>query len=491
MLIWFLSGRDGHTETLRHAPRRIPSVAGWFWNSGAVRIARPSPTTATGRWAGRFCVVLATVLVLAVGVGVSRSSAFPVPTLSYAAHVAGTGWSAPVGSGETAGTTGLAKAMEALRVSGAPIRYRAHVQGIGWQGWVPAGSTAGTTGRGLRMEALQVRTTAGSPFRVEYRAHVQGTGWQPWTSDGGTAGTTGRALRMEAVQVRLVPKGLRFTATADNGLGTTAQRLFAGAGRSGADLGLVVGDLSYAGPGSEPAYCSMVNSRVAVPTLIVAGNHEDTSAGHPTIENFAKCLPARVGLSGTYAKDYYVDRGPVRLILISPAIALSTGTRTYRKGTPEAAWLTTVIRNARAAGRWVVVGMHKPCLTLGSHGCASSPEVSSLLIREHVDLVLSGHDHVYARTHQVTGTPSAPVVVDRDGSYARGAGTVFTIVGNGGHEPRTVAARTTTWAAASGTNSSGGLTFGFGYVDATYSGLTFRLSRTSGGNLADSFTIRK
>ena len=590
-----------------------------FWNSGEVRIMTTVPVRAVGRWRRRVPVALAAVALVVVGVGAPSATAFPVPALTYSAHVAGAGWQASVTSGQTAGTTGQARAMEALRISGVPLRYRAHVQGIGWQAWVPAGSTAGTTGRGLRMEALQVRPATGSPFRVEYRAHVEGIGWQPWTSDGGTAGTTGRALRIEAVQIRLVPaaslsysahvagrgwlppvtdggtagttgqarqmealrisgtsltyrahvegvgwqawvpagstagttgrglrmealqvrtptsspfrveyrahvggigwqpwtrdggtagttgrglrveavqirlvpKGLRFTATADNGLGSTAKDLFAGAGRSSADLGLVIGDLSYAGAGSEPTYCSMVNTRVRVPTLIVAGNHEDTTAGHPTIGNFARCLPARMGYKGSYAKDYYVDRGPVRFILISPGIALSTGTRTYRNGTADAAWLTTAIRDARAAGRWVVVGMHKPCLTLGSHGCASDPDVSNLLIREHVDLVLSGHDHVYSRTHQLKGTTSAPVVVDRDGSFARGAGTVFTIVGNGGHEPRTVAPRTTAWAAASGTNSPGGLTFGFGAVDATYSSLTFRLSRTSGGTLADSFTIRR
>jgi hypothetical protein len=47
----------------------------------------------------------------------------------------------------------------------------------------------------------------------------------------------------------------------------------------------------------------MVNTRVRVPTLIVAGNHEDTSTGHPTIGNFAKVTPGQDGYKGSHAKD--------------------------------------------------------------------------------------------------------------------------------------------------------------------------------------------
>ncbi len=135
--------------------------------------------------------------------------------------------------------------------------------------------------------------------------------------------------------------------------------------------------------------------------------------------------------------------------------------------------------------------MHKPCLTLGAHGCASSPDLTDALIQEKVDLVLSGHDHNYIRSHQLRGTVAAPRVVDRDRSLAAGAGTVFAIVGNGGHDPRTVRARTTIWAAASGTNSPGGLTIGFAQVTATSTSLSYRLVRTSGGTLSDTFTITR
>jgi hypothetical protein len=43
----------------------------------------------------------------------------------------------------------------------------------------------------------------------------------------------------------------------------------------------------------------------------------------------------------------------------------------------------------------------------------------------------------------------------------------------------------------SGTNSTGGLTLGSARVTATSTSLSYRLVRTSGGNLSDSFTISR
>ena len=135
--------------------------------------------------------------------------------------------------------------------------------------------------------------------------------------------------------------------------------------------------------------------------------------------------------------------------------------------------------------------MHKPCLTVGTHGCDSSRDLTDLMVRERVDLVLSGHDHNYSRSHQLTGTTRTPVVVDRDGQYLKGAGTVLAVVGNGGHEARPVRAQTDIWAAANGTNSPGGFVYGFASIDATAAQLTYSLVRTSGGQLTDTVTVSR
>jgi 3',5'-cyclic AMP phosphodiesterase CpdA len=223
--------------------------------------------------------------------------------------------------------------------------------------------------------------------------------------------------------------------------------------------------------------------------MLLAGNHEGDGVNNGVLSRFAACLPSRLGQVGTYAKDYYVDRGPVRFIMISPNITLSGTLRTYRNGTAEQAWLRSTIRAAKAASQWTVVGMHEPCLSLGVHGCASSPELTDALIAEHVDLVLAGHDHDYTRTHQLAGTVAAPRVVDGDATMARGAGTVFAVVGNGGYAPRTITAKTSLYAAASGTNTAGGITIGFAKVVVTSDTLRYTLVRTSGGTLVDGFTI--
>lgn len=441
-------------------------------------------------WAAATAV--AVVAVGAAGSGPATAAATP-RSVGYSAYVQGRGWMPAVSNGATAGTVGRSLRVEAFKISGITLTYRAHVQKIGWQAWVRSGAVAGTVGRSLRVEAMQVKSLD-PQWRVEYRANVQGAGWQRWVSDGATAGTTGRALRLEAMQVRLIERTpeltdtITFTATADNGLDTAAQGVFAGIGRSGANVGFVLGDLAYAAD-REAAYCSMVNSRVNFPTMLLAGNHEGDGVGNGLLSRFVACLPSRLGQVGTYAKDYYLDRGPVRFIMISPNITLSGALRTYRDGTPEQAWLRSTIRAARAASRWTVVGMHEPCLSLGVHGCASSPQLTDALIAEHVDLVLAGHDHDYTRTHQLAGTVTDPQVVDRDGTMTRGAGTVFAVVGNGGHAPRTVSPVTALYAAASGTNTPGGITFGFARVVVTADTLRYAHVRTSGGTLADAFTI--
>lgn len=70
------------------------------------------------------------------------------------------------------------------------IAYQAHVQDIGWQDVVSDGMTAGTTGRAKRVEALKINLLArdGSPFEndsISVQAHVSGIGWDAhrWEMD--------------------------------------------------------------------------------------------------------------------------------------------------------------------------------------------------------------------------------------------------------------------------------------------------------------------
>jgi len=474
----------------------------------------------------KFKAILFALLVsLGVSASATASTVTPVPGEG---HVQNIGWMPQ--TTQTIGTTGRALRLEAVRLYGFPLDYQAHVQNIGWMPWVGAshegvGEAAGTTGRSLRMEAIRIRLvpTAAMFGSVEYRCHVQNLGWLAWTRDGGTCGTTGKSLRMEALQVRFVgsteptpeptatatpeptatqtpttppttppPTGGGATSiafTADTGMGDGGADVLSSIGDSDVQWVGHLGDMAYqSGAGIEQQWCNYVKARVSQPFQLVPGNHEAQN-GDGLFANYAACLPDRLNVNGDYGRgQWWVDSGPVRYIGISPNIALPQGNRQYAAGSSERAWLDNAIQQGKAAGQWVIVGMHIPCLTVGIHGgCERDKTLDGDLITQGVDLVVQGHDHNYSRSHQITQLAK---VVDADNAYTKGRGTVFAVVGNGGQKPREITQCPAMWAACSGTNSPGGATTGWLRVDATGSTLTARLVATS-GPLTDSWTITR
>ena len=135
-------------------------------------------------------------------------------TLSYCAHIRDLGWQNWVENGEQAGTTGKAKAVEALKIQledslyAGNVEYQAHVRDLGWQNWSKNGEQIGTTGRALSVEAVKIKLTGKieKHYDIEYRVHVQDLGWQDWVKNGEQAGTTGKAKAIEAIQIKLVKK---------------------------------------------------------------------------------------------------------------------------------------------------------------------------------------------------------------------------------------------------------------------------------------------
>ena len=272
-------------------------------------------------------------------------------------------------------------------------------------------------------------------------------------------------------------------------MGASGAAVLSSIGSSDVALAAHLGDMAYqSGAGIEQQWCNYVKARVSQPFQLVPGNHEAQN-GDGLFSNYAACLPDRLGINGTYERgQWWVDSGPVRYIGISPNIALPQGNRQYAAGSSERAWLDSVIQQGKAAGQWVIVGMHIPCLTVGIHaGCERDKTLDGDLITQGVDLVVQGHDHNYSRSHQITQLAK---VVDSDNNYAKGRGTVFAVVGNGGHKPREITGCPAMWAACSGTNSPGGSTTGWMRIDATGSTLTARLVTTS-GPLTDTFTITR
>lgn len=137
-------------------------------------------------------------------------------TLIYSTHVQSYGWQAQTGDGETSGTVGSAKRLEAIRISvgnslgiSGGITYSTHVQSYGWQGWKSDGQIAGTTGEAKRLEAIKIKLTGdlAKEYDVYYRVHVQTFGWLDWAKNGEEAGSEGYGKRLEAIQIKLVKMG--------------------------------------------------------------------------------------------------------------------------------------------------------------------------------------------------------------------------------------------------------------------------------------------
>jgi hypothetical protein len=248
---------------------------------------------------------------------------------------------------------------------------------------------------------------------------------------------------------------LVFTASADIGTTAEAAATLRQVPTLGAEFHLALGDLSYGDPGEEPDWCDFVTERVGedVPFQLLAGNHEsDGENGH--IDAFAECMPIRLpGIEGQYARQYYVDVPTVdplvRLVMISPGIRFDDGTWSYGDGTERAEWTRNAIEGARSSGvPWVIVGMHRPCLSMGRYACDPGPEIMDLLVSSGADLVMTGHEHIYQRSAQLgldAGCDSlAPAsitpacIADADDDLRQGSGAVFVTVGTGGTTLRDV-----------------------------------------------------
>ena len=244
------------------------------------------------------------------------------------------------------------------------------------------------------------------------------------------------------------PASVRFSALGDINSTDASDAVLRSIGERHDDFTLALGDLSYGDDGAEDDWCRFVTARVGAdhPFELVSGNHE-SNGENGDIERFARCLPNRLpGLVGTYGRQWYVDQPAshplVRVVMISPALDFGHGEWSYAAGTPHHEWLRAAVTGARAAGiPWVVVGMHKPCLSVGNYDCDPGADVVDLMLDTGVDLVLTGHEHLYQRTRPLGLGAGCPTV--RPGRFdpacvATEGGTTFITVGTGGTPLRDV-----------------------------------------------------
>ena len=247
---------------------------------------------------------------------------------------------------------------------------------------------------------------------------------------------------------------LTVAAAGDFGMEPESIATFRAMRAAAPDAYLGLGDFSYAGPRSEQEFCDLVRSKIGdkPPFEIVSGNHEEDTGEDGRIERFAACLPDALGAVGDYGTQYYFDVGDrARFIMISPDLTIDGehyyyGANDGGGDTPALRWLKDAIDGAREAGiDWVVVGMHKSCLSTGLYYCDVHQDLLSALLDKRVDLVLSAHDHTYQRSKQLAAPRpgcrelaveefDGDCVVGEGSAYSKGAGTVFVISGVAGGE---------------------------------------------------------
>jgi hypothetical protein len=251
-----------------------------------------------------------------------------------------------------------------------------------------------------------------------------------------------------------------FAAAGDHGANRDTAAALAKLDRWSAEFYLALGDLDYDQTSSDRAWCDYVHERLPskgarFPFQVLVGNHEQDGGPDGRIGRFARCLPDRLdsrpGPRSRYGAEYaftYPRSNPTaKVIMIAPNLTVDGERHTYLPGSPHRRWLVRQIDRAREDGiRWVVVGMHFPCVSAGAaHGCDAGPEILNLLVRKRVDLVLAGHNHIYERGKQLRvgrngcrrirpGRFDRDCVVPgwRDGVYRKGAGTLLVTAGTFG-----------------------------------------------------------
>ncbi len=224
--------------------------------------------------------------------------------------------------------------------------------------------------------------------------------------------------------VRTAPKAdesFRILAFGDSGSGNEHQyRLAEKMPSAGADIVVHTGDLIYMEGEREDypekfyrPYASLIASVPFYPSM---GNHDfRTNRGAPMFEEFV--LPENGPQSSTPERHYWFDFGSARFVAIDTDLTMKD------LGSIVAPWLDKVLEGA--GDRWKIVFFHHPVYTNGRYGPTHRLWRTILpVIEAHgTHLVLSGHDHLYERTHPIREGKITPP----------GQGVVHVVTGAGGH----------------------------------------------------------
>ncbi len=296
---------------------------------------------------------------------------------------------------------------------------------------------------------------------------------------------------------------LTFLAAGDWGYNSDTKSNWASLHNSGADFVLALGDLSYTS-NAERTWCNDFKAQFNNVEFIV-GNHDTDQSGPGDLAAYQQYCPYTLsspihygvenpsGSSTSYGAEYYFDypaTSPIaRFILIAPGISGHVNFD-YSAGTPHYNWVSDAIDGARAAGiPWVVVGMHKNCLTTGTGhtGCETGTDIQDLLLSKRVDLVLNGHEHNYERSKQLTCADNnnyiESCVAHAGSSYVKGDGGVIVTQGVGGDSLYSITSPLSDYFMAGEDSEFGYMKYGLSATSLTAGFVSVT------GSFTDSFTI--
>lgn len=139
------------------------------------------------------------------------------------------------------------------------------------------------------------------------------------------------------------------------------------------------------------------------PTL---GNHDyHDNDGAPYLDLFD--LPGNAGSPEAIERYYSFDYGDAHFVGLDSNILLNAA------GSAASTDMLDWLRNdlGQTTRRWKIVAFHHPAYSTGKHGSNSRVQAGLVPILEEfgVDLVLTGHDHIYQRTHPLRAGQVTPV----------------------------------------------------------------------------------
>jgi 3',5'-cyclic AMP phosphodiesterase CpdA len=117
------------------------------------------------------------------------------------------------------------------------------------------------------------------------------------------------------------------------------------------------------------------------------------------------------GVNELNEQSYYVDYQGVRFISLDVNVYSNeafTESAKPRVGKMQLAWLEELLKDN--SNRWTIVVQHQPIYPIakGRDYVEMREALLPLYDKYHVDLVLQGHDHTYARTHKLSGGKVVP-----------------------------------------------------------------------------------